>query len=321
VGHGRRPARAHRVILPSFVIAGAPRCGTTSLHYYLRQHPQVCMSAIKEPNFFLFGRNGTPAIGEEPIIRKSIRRLAEYAALFRPHDGVAAVGEASPLYLYARPAAAEILAVCGVIQVVCVLRRPAERAWSHFLYAFPDVPEGERTSTFAELVEAEMRGGPDYEPYRTRTHLLRLGRYAEQVQRYHDTFGAENVLVLLTEDLADDRSGALGEVCRFIGVDDDVQLELDHRYNTSGAPAPSAVPGLRRVVRRAQPRLKRLLPARVAGRLAELRVVRADGGLGAPPPLDPDLARRIADWCADDIDALARLLGRDLSGWQLQPTS
>ncbi|MDQ1697372.1 MAG: hypothetical protein QOJ03_2725, partial [Frankiaceae bacterium] len=41
-------------MLPNFLILGAARCGTTSLHYYLAEHPDVCMSTIKEPNFFLF---------------------------------------------------------------------------------------------------------------------------------------------------------------------------------------------------------------------------------------------------------------------------
>jgi hypothetical protein len=305
------------LILPTFVIAGAPRCGTTSLHYYLRQHPQIAMSAVKEPNFFLFGRDGRPHIAEPPIIRKSIQKLSAYSGLFRPTTQTRAIGEASPLYLYTEPTPAQILAVCGVIQVVCVLRRPADRAWSHFVYS-TTADGSDRHRVFEELVEAEMRAGPQYEPYRTRSHLVRLGRYAEQVRRYHETFGAENVQVLLMEDLHSDRAAALAELCRFVGVDDTFTFDLSQRYNPSGIAPDNAL--ARRVVRALTPTIKAVLPNRLAGRVAEARMGRASATSQAPPPaMDPTVARRIADWCAGDVEELASLLGRDLSAWQEEP--
>lgn len=306
--------------MPNFVVAGAPRCGTTSLHYYLRQHPQVCMSAIKEPNFFLFGADGAAHIAEEPIIRKSVRKLSDYRALFRPTAQTRAIGDVSPLYLYTREAAAQIRDMCGVVRVVCVLRRPDERAWSHFLHAMPDVAADRRDELFADLVDTEMRAGPRYEPYRTRTHLARLGRYDEQLARYAEAFGEDNVLVLLTEELADDARGTLTTVCTFLGVDPSEELQLDQRYNTTGSGAPTGWSAARRVLRRVQPVLKSALPPRLAGRLAEVRAARFDAGLGPTPPLDPATARRIAEWCADDVAALGRRIGRDLSSWTETPS-
>jgi hypothetical protein len=310
VPHGGR-----QVILPSFVIAGAPRCGTTSLHYYLRQHPQICMSAIKEPNVFLFGADGHPHIAEAPIIRKSIQKLAEYSALFRPTEATKAIGEASPLYLYTEPTPARLLAVCGVVQVLCVLRRPADRAWSHFVYATDEAPE-DRDRVFAELVDAEVRAGPRYEPYRTRTHLVRLGRYADQVRRYQETFGAENVHVFLMDDLQTDRAGSLARMCEAIGVDPTFAFDLSQRYNPAGIAGSNPV--LRRVVRKVTPTLKAVLPNRVAGRLAAARMTRASSASREPSPdIDPDVDRRITEWCADDVDQLAALIGRDLFSWQV----
>jgi hypothetical protein len=289
------------------------------LHYYLRQHAEVCMSAIKEPNFFLFDANGEPFIREQPIIRKSVRKQSEYEALFRPTSATRAIGDASPLYLSTRPAAERILAVCGAIRIICVLRRPAERAWSHFLHAFADVPADERTQRFAALVDAEMSREPSYEPYRTPTHLVRLGRYAEQIRHYRRVFGDENVLVLLTDDLSDKPAAVLAGVCAFIGVDPTFEFTLEHRYNTSGAPPAGRMPVLRRAVRRVQPTLKAMLPPRLAGRLAEAKVLRSDTGLGPPPPLDDAIASRIADWCKDDVKELGQLIGRDLDDWITHP--
>jgi len=305
--------------LPTFLMAGAPRCGTTSLHYYLRQHAEICMSAIKEPNFFLFGEDGEPLINEQPIIRKSVRKLADYTALFRPTNATRAVGDASPLYLYTRPAAERIAAVCGIVRIICVLRRPAERAWSHFLYAFADVPEAERTARFSELVDAEMDRGPDYEPYATPTHLVRLGRYADQLRHYHETFGEENVHVVLYDDLAERPDEVLRDVCGFIGADSSYEFTLEHRYNISGAPPVNRLPVFRRALRRATPRIKAVLPPRLAGRLAEVRLLRNDGGLAPAPPLENHVADRITDWCKADVRDLGQLVGRDLGDWIERP--
>lgn len=308
IGHAG-PGYGGPVILPTFVVAGAPRCGTTSLHYYLRQHPQVCMSTTKEPNYFLFDEAGEPYIAEPPIIRKSARRRADYEALFRLSPDAIAIGDASPLYLYSQPSPARMQEVAGDMKVVCLLRRPADRAWSHFLYAFPD----ECPARFAELVETEIRGGPGYEPYRTPTHLVRLGRYAEQVRRQQETFGAENVLVLLMDDLHADQAGVLATVCRFLGVDDSFAFQAEHAYNSSGAPARSLTG---RLVRTARPTLKRVLPPSVTAKLAEARVLRADAAPRATPSIDPEVDRRITEWCADDVDELAGRIDRDLSAWQ-----
>src|SRR3546814_10773344 len=94
--------------LPDFLIIGAARSATTSLHYYLEQHPAISMSSIKEPNFFAFDHADSPPSAlfdpTSSIAVKSVSDRDAYEALFahaRPTD---VVGEASPLYLYVREA-------------------------------------------------------------------------------------------------------------------------------------------------------------------------------------------------------------------------
>jgi hypothetical protein len=310
------------VTLPNFVVAGAPRCGTTSLHYYLRQHPQVCMSTIKEPNFFLFDEGGEPFVAEEPIIRKSVRRQADYEALFRPAPATVAVGDVSPLYLHTPESPGRIRDVCGEdTRIIALLRRPAARAWSHFLHAMSDVPAERRDEAFAELVDAEMAGTAGDGPYRTRTHLVRLGRYDEQLARYEDVFGADRLLVLLMEDLDADTPGTLRTICSFLGVDPAADLGAQQRYNTTGAGTPTGWSAAKKVLRKVQPALKAALPPRVVAKLAEVRASRLDAGAGDAPPIDPATTRRIADWCAADVEALGRRIGRDLSDWTVDPAA
>lgn len=301
--------------LPTFVVAGAPRCGTTSLHYYLRQHPEICMSSIKEPNFFLFGEDGSHQVEEPSIVRKSVRDEADYRHLFHPSAGETAFGEISPLYLYMEHTPARIREMCGPIPIVCLLRSPAERAWSHFLHAVPVDSEDQAAEEFARLVEREMAIGPEYSPYKTSTHLLRLGLYHDQLVRYREQFGPDGVLALLNEDLTADPAATLRTIAEFIGVDGTFPFATDTRYNASGQAPTSTKARIRRVVRKVQPAVKAVLPARIAGRLAEARS-KAEGKTLVPfGALDPALHRTINDWCRADIERTAALIDRDLSAW------
>ena len=305
--------------LPTFLVVGAPRCGTTSLHYYLQQHPQICMSSIKEPNFFLFDEDGESSIAEPAIIRKSVRALPEYTQLFRRGPEHRAVGEVSPLYLSVAEAPQRILDVCGSIPSIALVRSPADRAWSHFLHAFPEHSADAATAAFAEMVRAEMAGGhEDDAPYRTRTHLVRVGLYASQVERYRATFGEDRLMVLLMDDLETATDATLAHICRFIGVDAGHRFEATKKFNLSGA-RPTGVRGaLRGAIRRVQPGLKAILPPSIAGRLARVRVALDDRTTTGPAPIDPGLRTEINEWCRADIERLATMIDRDLSGW-LEP--
>ena len=204
--------------LPNFLILGAARCGTTSLHYYLAEHPDVCMSSIKEPNFFLFEQDGRrPCIADQRLMTKSVRQRTAYERLFiRP---AAAVGEASPLYLYTRETPHLIRAAVPDARLIAIVREPVDRAWSHFVYVHDDL--GTRAlDAFAHAVQTEI--GLGYEPYQTGTHFLRLSAYAEQLERYRNVFPAEQLLVLSYDDLIGRSDMALTRICSFLGVDDSV---------------------------------------------------------------------------------------------------
>ena len=141
--------------LPNFLIIGAMKSGTTSLYHYLKQHPQIYMSSIKEPNFFaLEGSNldFNGAEGKEQIQRlikrESIINIEEYRALFRRAAHETAIGEASPMYLYSPEAPYRIRYYVPEAKLITILRNPVERAYSAFLYMTRDgrEPLGEANS-------------------------------------------------------------------------------------------------------------------------------------------------------------------------------
>jgi len=292
------------VTLPNFLILGAARCGTTSLHYYLAEHPDVCMSSIKEPNYFLFDESGRACIDDRRIVAKSVPDRARYERLFaRP---AAAVGEASPLYLYNRETPALIRKAVPEARLIAIVREPVERTWSHFVYVNDDL--GDRTvSAFRDSVEQEL--GLPYEPYRTGTHFVRLSAYAEQLERYRDVFPAEQLLVVGYGDLIRRTPETLAAICRFLDIDDSFGFDTSVQYNPSSGEQ-SLVARVDRLVRPAFPYLKKALPASVTGRLARGRArLRAASRSDAAPPIPTDLRAQLNAHFAPDREWLSREAG------------
>ena len=299
-------ARAAEV-LPTFFVLGAARCGTTSLHYWLAQHPDIAMSAIKEPNHFLFrpGPDGPqPCIADDRrLLAKSVPDRTAYERLF-PAGGVRAAGDASPLYLYTRETPELLAEAVPDARLVAVVREPVDRAWSHFVYVNDELGEA-APEEFARAVRRELPLG--YEPYRTGTHFVRLSRYAEQLQRYLAVFPRDRLLVLPYDVLVQDPATALRQVCMLLGVDADYTFDTSVRYNpSSGASSPFG--RVDRLLRPAFPYLKRALPSGVAGRLAARRARlraahRDDAAVGPTDAVRAELAEHFRpdiEWLATE---------------------
>ena len=111
-------------------IVGAPKTGTTSLYYYLNQHTNVCMSSIKEPNFF-------SAKEVNSLFYKSqiVDDINEYHKLFSQNKKQI-IGEASVSYLFFDEVPNRIYKYNPKAKIIILLRNPIERALSHYLMDF-----------------------------------------------------------------------------------------------------------------------------------------------------------------------------------------
>ncbi len=304
--------------LPTFLIAGTVRGATTSLHYYLEQHPEVGMSAIKEPNFFLFDGAGNAYVKDRSIITKSTTRREDYEGLFRHVAARPALGEASPLYLYTRETPGRIAEVTPNARVVAILRDPIARAWSHFLHLY----RGDATAAvdrFREAITPELAQPDVYEPYEAGRHFLRIGRYAAQIERYQECFGADRLLALDYAAVQRDPADVLGQVCAFIGVNTDFPFDVETVYNSSGVVRSPIIGHVQRVAKMVQPHAKRALPKRFVRRAGRARARFESRTFDKPTPLPDDLVAELRDWYSDDIARLEALLDRDFSHWARRP--
>lgn len=273
-------------MLPNFLIIGAPRCGTTSLYFYLRQHPDVFMPAVKEPNYYW------PEGWERTA--DAIRTRAEYERLFDRAAGERAVGEATTHILVSPSAPERVLRDLPGVRLVVSLRQPADRAYSHYLHRVRWGLESR------PVEEALVPGNPAYD----------FGRYGELLQPWLDRVPRERLHVIVYEELAEDADRVMRDLFAFLGVDASFPVDTRTRHNPSSVPRSLA---LTRLVWSGIRLARRILPGALLNRGIGGRVLSTTWGNA--PSFPPELRRRLLGEYRDDIQATARLIGRDLSRW------
>lgn len=304
--------------LPDFLIIAAPKAGTTSLYHYLQAHPQVWMPRLKEPNWFVFDGPETPRFGgphDAIRHREMIKSWDAYRALFAecPPDKVC--GEASIRYVYHSQARQAIRRRLPDVRLIALLRQPADRAYSAYQR---DRSHGlESCPTFAEAIA----DGPRREREGWRRGAYQgLGYYARALAPWFETFDRSQLRVDLYDDLVADPAALICDIYRFIGVDDGFQPDMTQRYNVTGTIRNPLWRLAWRGSRRLRSHLMPWVPMRLRGRFFEL-AARLPIKREAREPMDPDLRAQLTEAYRDDIQALSRLIGRNLDAWLEPQTS
>jgi hypothetical protein len=276
-------------MLPTFLVIGAMKAGTTSLYEYLRSHPQVFMSETKELKFFLDSEHeGNWELGLDWYEQ-------QFAAAGRAH----AVGEASvgySMYPVATGVPHRIADVLPEVKLLYLVRHPIERMRSQYLM---------RVWNGRERMPIE-------EALLSRPFYVELSRYAMQVDQFLEYFPVDRMLVLRSEDLKKDRVGTMRRVFDFLDVHPDDAVVTDigefnagerlRRHTTLGR-------GLRRFPGYSTMAAVMPRPVRRAKQGLMTRRVKAD--------LEISDRTRLAleDQLRDDIPRLRAYLGEDFDGW------
>jgi hypothetical protein len=291
---------------PDFFLVGTFKGGSTALYEALRRHPQIFMPFHKEPLYF----------GDDLTRRYGRFTLDDYLALFKGARAGQRVGEASTWYLYSTSAAREIHDFNPSAQILVVLRNPVDVIYAQHNQLIFNVIEDIPSFADALAAEPDRRAGRRLPPgpinvenlfYRHSVH------FAEQLERYFDVFGHDQVHVMLFDDLRTDGQAVVRGCLEFLGVD------------AALAAAPPAANESRRVrsplVQRLifAPRL--LLP--LAPMLRKVPIVRAartrllqmNSETAPRAPMDPALRRQLLDEFTPEIERLGQLIGRDLTPW------
>jgi hypothetical protein len=275
--------------LPNFLVVGAMKSGTDSLWQYLRRHPQVFMSDLKEPEFFVTELNWS-------------RGVRWYEQQFVGADGAVAVGEASTSYskypLY-RDVPSRIADTIPDVRLIYLIRQPIERIRSQYLHQ--------------RLLREERR--PIERAVLEDSSYVDFSRYAMQIDRYLECFDRSHLLVVRSEDLRSDRDRTLRRIVAFLGLDGVPSMEVvteefhrtvDKRVLRDGLDWLHHLPGYERVARRI-PR-----PIKTATYRLRTRGVDTTGS-----EIDPVLRSRLEALLRDDVVRLPALLGAGFDAWGL----
>ena len=238
--------------LPNFLVAGAAKCGTTSLYHYLRQHPDVYMSPIKEPNHFstdivpenfsaeykIYERSKNLDIEKYVNGNMSVEQWGDYVSnrehylkLFKYVKDQKRIGEISNSYMYSTEAASNIFRDFPNMKIVMILRQPAERAYSHYM---ANLRDGRTTLPFREEVlhdDAKVNHGWSI------SHLYyELGLYTGQIKRFTNLFPAHQIKIFLFDDLKKDNKALVKELFEFLDLRTDTSIQYDEKFNEARIP-------------------------------------------------------------------------------------
>jgi Sulfotransferase domain len=275
--------------LPTFVVIGAGKGGTVALYRYLRDHPEVFMSEIKELRFFVAERNWE-------------RGVEWYEEQFQAAGDAVAIGEASPIYTeYPQfdGVPERIAKVLPDVRLIYLVRHPIERLRSDYADRF--LRGGEQRSP-----EVALASDPGY---------LNRSRYGMQVQRYLDYFPKEQLLLVKSEDLRGSRADALERIYSYIGVDEGWESSVLKReyHSTADWRLPRTSFGRIRASRpyralsRFSPQfLKRAARPLITRRVGEIR-----------PEIPDDLRHELEEVLREDVRLLREQVGGDYDGWGL----
>ena len=207
---------------PNLFIVGQPKTGTTALHQFLGQHPEIYMSSIKEPHFFCadFHLESDRAYGKQRFY--DFRSESAYLQLFSKAKNVKIAGESSTNYLYSQVAAEKIYNFNPDAKIIIVLREPAKFLYSLHSHYVKFTEENEPDFLTALALETQRKQEEALSPRVTSPSYLYYSQrvqYYQQVKRYCDRFKPEQIKVIIFEEFKSANEQIFREVLEFLGVE------------------------------------------------------------------------------------------------------
>lgn len=304
---------------PDFFIVGAPKCGTTAMQDYLSQHPDIFMPDAKPP---LYRGKELHFFGSDLKANRKILTKEEYLSHFREAKDEKRVGEATVWYLYSKRAAFEIKEFNPSSKIIIMLRKPVEMLYSYhsqLVYNGDEFIEDFRAALHAEPDRKRGLLGPRQSSIPIERFFYReVVRYHEQVKRYFDVFGRENVHIIIFDDFETDISRVYRETLRFLDVDEDFEPSFKVINPNKKVRSKFLRDFLRNPPHVAQWFAKYFIPMSAGRGFIEM-LKDYNTKFELLEPMDTELRKQLQSEFAPEVEKLSELLGRDLTHWSSQP--
>jgi len=280
---------------PNFFIVGATKSGTSSLYSYLNEISEIFMSPIKEPNYF-----SVITIRQNSGL-KPIRDKKKYLALFKKVKNEKILGEASPTYLGDPEAANLIHQVSPSAKILISLRDPVDRIFSHYLMLRR---LGKIKSPLYSEIQVELNEEEDKKNHKLFHYQ---GLYYENVKRFMDIFGSNNVKIIIFEDFIKNEKATIENILEFLNIKNNLENFKPDVYNKYG------------VVR--NPISQKILQSKKARRVVEKLISPSKRRIlkeklilkeEEKPKMEENEKKLLINYCRDDVQKIKNLLGRNL---------
>ena len=295
--------------MPNFFIIGAPSCGTTSLHYYVQQHPQTFMSRVKEPHFFSFSDKqfGKMNIGTKLYEEIRVSTLEEYESLFDEVSNEIAIGEASASYIYSVEVPQRIKNSISEAKFIVILRNPVDRAYSNYIRC---VKNGhEPINNFADALKQEpIRIQNNWSP---KWFYKAKGFYYEQLKIYFEVFQKKEIMVCLHDELKNKPESLMKSIFNFLEVDNDFIPNMSEKKNISVIPK---YKNINNILSSSHP-IKSFFKPMVSKKLGNKLVKTIKKANMHKPDISLEIRQKLTLEYQADILKLQDLIDRDLSKW------
>ena len=291
---------------PNLLIVGAAKSGTTSLHNYLKQHPDFFMTDHKEPHFLINNEIGVKRI------HKAVTTLSDYQEMFEGSSEYKYRGESSVMYLQFPDITIRNINkyLNKDVKIIIMLRNPVERAFAGYLHNVRY--NTSENLSFEEAIEKSEERYHDNNSTTPDTRYLHIGMYYEQVKKFKDEFG-ENVHVIIYDDYVDDINKSIDAVFNFLGVKS-ILVDTTQRYMVGGWVFKKTF--LRKILipdNSFKSIIKSLVPS---VKIREsIRKIIMYFGTSKTPELSNEMKLMLLDYYSEDIESLSSLLGKNLNYW------
>ena len=224
--------------LPNFLIVGAAKCGTSSLHNYLNQHPEIFMPTytdeglkVKEPRFLIKEK-------VQKRLPKGVWDLKTYKSLFEKALHQDAIGESTVLYLFFYQTAIKNIKyyLGNDVKIIIMLRNPIERAYSAYLFASRTTQESLSFREALKYNKARYDKNPNLSPM---ILYKELGLYYKMVRAYMKNF--KNVHCIIYDDFVANTNLETAKVLNFLKLDDKYKIDSTKIINMGGMSWNSAI--------------------------------------------------------------------------------
>ena len=292
--------------LPNLLIVGAAKSGTTSLHNYLKQHPNIFMTEHKEPHFLINFEIG------ESRVHKAVITLEKYKKMFKTEAEYRYKGESSVMYLAFPEFSIKSIKkhLTSDVKIIIMLRNPIERAFAGYLHNLRYNPS-ENLSFEEAIKNSEDRYHKDID-ITPDTRYLHVGEYYSQVKEFMDEF-KENVHVILYDDYVSNIDLSLNKVFDFLAIEK-ITIDTSMRHMEGGWMFRNKF--LRNLLipqNNFKSLIKSILPNKKIREGLKQKIMNMS--TVETPNLSSKMRSKLKMYYKQDVANLATLLNRDLNHW------